>query len=178
LLTGVPPLITLIAAPFWTNLADSTHRHRLIMSLGIGIALASTMILQSMTVFIVIFLLILVINIFASPVISLADSATMAMLGENKSMYGRIRLGGTIGWGLVAPIVGVLVDNYGLKIAFLCYGVLMFSDLFVAWRTCCLEPARIAFLSHQPAMDSVFILGVSGRFGRIEHLIFSLSLYG
>lgn len=132
LLTGVPPLITLIAAPFWTNLADSTHRHRLIMSLGIGIALASTMILQSMTVFIVIFLLILVINIFASPVISLADSATMAMLGENKSMYGRIRLGGTIGWGLVAPIVGVLVDNYGLKIAFLCYGVLMFSDLFVA----------------------------------------------
>src|SRR5512138_1437656 len=128
ILTGVPPLITLIAAPFWTNVADSTHRHRLIMSLGIGIALVSTMIMQSMTLFIIIFLLILVINIFASPVMSLADSATIAMLGEDRALYGRIRMGGTIGWGLVAPIVGFLVDNNGLKMAFLCYGILMFSD--------------------------------------------------
>lgn len=132
LLTGIPPLVTLVAAPFWTNVADSTHRHRLIMTLGLGLALVSTMIIQSMTLFIVIFLLILVINIFVSPVVSLADSATMAMLGKDRSMYGRIRLGGTLGWGLAAPIVGVLVDNYGLKLAFLCYGVLMFSDLFVA----------------------------------------------
>lgn len=132
LLTGVPPLITLFAAPFWTNVADSTHRHRLIMSLGIAIALVSTMILQSMTAFIIIFLLILVINIFVSPVISLADSATMAMLGEDRSMYGRIRLGGTIGWGFIAPIVGALVDNYSLKVAFFCYGLFMLSGFFVA----------------------------------------------
>jgi PPP family 3-phenylpropionic acid transporter len=134
LLTGVPPLITLFAAPFWTNLADSTHRHRLIMTLGIGIALACTLIMQSMTAFLVIFFLIIVINIFASPVVSLVDSATMTMLGKESSLYGRVRLGGTIGWGLAAPIVGMLVDNYGLKLAFLCYGILMFSDLVVAQK--------------------------------------------
>ena len=34
-------------------------------------------------------------------------------------MYGRIRLGGTLGWGLFAPIAGALVLKYGLNIAFL-----------------------------------------------------------
>ena len=36
LLTGVPPLITLIGAPFGTGLADSTGRHKLIMSVGLA----------------------------------------------------------------------------------------------------------------------------------------------
>jgi MFS transporter, PPP family, 3-phenylpropionic acid transporter len=134
LLTGIPPLITLFAAPFWTSIADATRRHRLIMSLGMGVALAAVLILQSMTVFIVIFIVILIFNFFFSPVASLADSATMAMLGDDRSMYGRIRLGGTIGWGVVAPIAGLLVDNYGLKLAFWSFSALMFANLFVAQK--------------------------------------------
>jgi PPP family 3-phenylpropionic acid transporter len=134
LLTGIPPLITLFAAPFWTNTADATRRHRLIMSLGIGVAVASVLILQSFTTFVVVFVVIILYNIFFSPVASLADSATMAMLGDDRSMYGRIRLGGTIGWGVFAPIAGVLVDNYGLKIAFWCFSVIMFINLFVSQK--------------------------------------------
>lgn len=134
ILTGIPPLITLVATPLWTNLADATHRHRLIMTLGIGVTLICTLIIQSMTLFIVIFILVLVLNIFASPVIPLVDSATMSMLGEDKSMYGRIRLGGTLGWGLLAPIAGLLVDNYGLKIAFFGSAALMLANLFVAQK--------------------------------------------
>src|SRR5512132_2473619 len=83
LLTGIPPLITLFAAPFWTNVADATRRHRLIMSLGIGVAVAAALLLQSLTAFVVIFVVIILFNIFFSPVGSLADSATMTMLGEN-----------------------------------------------------------------------------------------------
>jgi hypothetical protein len=33
LLTGIAPLITMVSAPFWTGLADSKRRHKLIMSL-------------------------------------------------------------------------------------------------------------------------------------------------
>jgi len=131
LLTGIPPLITLFAAPFWTNIADVKQRHRLIMSLGIGIAVVAILILQSVTSFIVIFILILAYNFFFSPVASLADSATMSMLGEDRAMYGRIRLGGTIGWGVVAPIAGALVDRYGLKIPFWSFSIFMFINLFV-----------------------------------------------
>ena len=134
LLTGIPPLITLVAAPSWTGIADATHRHRLIMSLGIVVALTSVLILQTLSAFIVIFIIVLIYNFFVSPVGSLADSATISMLGEDRAMYGRIRMGGTIGWGLMAPITGALVDHYGLKIAFWIFSLLMFINLFVAQK--------------------------------------------
>lgn len=134
LLTGIPPLITLFAAPFWTSVADATRRHRLIMSLGIGVAVASILILQSLTAFVVIFIVIIIFNFFFSPVASLTDSATIAMLGDDRAMYGRIRLGGTIGWGVLAPIAGLLVENYGLRLAFWSFCALMFVNLFVAQK--------------------------------------------
>ena len=134
LLTGVPPLITLVATPFWTNVADATRRHRLIMSVGIGVALVAVMALQSFTAFVIILFLILLFNVFFSPVASLADSATIAMLGEERAMYGRIRLGGTLGWGLMAPVAGMLVDRFGLKAAFWGFCALMLLDLFVAQK--------------------------------------------
>ena len=132
LLTGIPPLITLVAAPFWTGVADSTRRHRLIMSLGIAMSLLMVLLLQSLTAFAWIFAAIILFNIFLSPVPSLADSATIAMLGENRGMYGRLRLGGTIGWGVFAPIAGALVENYGLKLAFWSFSALMFLNFIVA----------------------------------------------
>lgn len=49
-------------------------------------------------------------------------------------MYGRIRLGGTIGWGVLAPIAGLLVENYGLKLAFWSFSALMFINFFVAQK--------------------------------------------
>lgn len=142
LLTGIPPLITLFAAPLWTNLADARRSHRLIMSLGIGVALTAVFILESLSTFLVIFLVIILFYFFFSPVASLADSATIAMLGKDREMYGRIRLGGTMGWGLFAPIAGALVENYGLKIAFWGYSFLMLINLLVAQKVVHDEPIQ------------------------------------
>jgi PPP family 3-phenylpropionic acid transporter len=134
LLSGIPPLITLFAAPFWTSIADSTGRHRFVMSLGIGVAVVCTLFLQYMDVFTAAFLTVCISFFFFSPVASLSDSATMAMLGEDRAMYGRVRLGGTIGWGLFALVAGILVDNYGLKIAFWGFAFFMLINLGVAQK--------------------------------------------
>ena len=134
LLAGIPPLITLFAAPFWTNVADSTGRHRLVMSTGIAVAVVGVLLLQYMDMFAVIFLMVIIFNFFFAPVGSLSDSATMAMLGADRAMYGRVRLGGTIGWGMFALIAGVLVDVYGLKIAFWGFSSLMLVNLVVAQK--------------------------------------------
>jgi MFS transporter, PPP family, 3-phenylpropionic acid transporter len=134
LLTGIPPLITLVAAPFWTGVADAKRWHKLVMGAGMTIAVLSVFLLPSFTSFAIIFTLIIVFNIFISPVASLADSATMNMLGEERAMYGRIRLGGTIGWGLFAPIAGAIIQNYGLKLAFWSYSAIMLINLFVSQR--------------------------------------------
>jgi MFS transporter, PPP family, 3-phenylpropionic acid transporter len=118
LLAGLPPLVTLFASPFWTNLADNTQRHKLIMSLGLAMVAVTLTALPFLSTFATVMLCVLVFNVFVAPLSSLSDSATMSMLGDEKDQYGRIRLGGTIGWGLGAPIVGALIKQYGLNMAF------------------------------------------------------------
>ena len=118
LITGIIPLITLVSVPFWTGLADTTGRHRLIMSLGMLVGISAMAIFPRMDTFALIFGTAVVIQIFFSPTGAFADSATMHMLGEQKDLYGRVRLGGTIGFGLVATFAGMVVQNQGLKMAF------------------------------------------------------------
>lgn len=134
LLTGVPPLISLFGAPFGTGLADRTRRHKLIMSVGLVVAIAVMLTLPNMDRFVFVFALIALFNFFMSPVASLSDSATMTMLGEQKEMYGRIRMGGTIGWGIFAQIAGFLLALYGLKILFYVFSAIMFINFFVVQK--------------------------------------------
>lgn len=134
LLTGIPPLITLVASPFWTGLADAKRWHRLIMGAGILVTVLVIFLLPSVTNFAFVFLMIVLFNAFLSPVPSLADSATMTMLGEERAMYGRVRLGGTIGFGVFALIAGALVENYGLKFGFWMFSALMLVNFFVSQK--------------------------------------------
>ncbi len=144
LLTGIPPLITMVGAPFWTGVADSTRSHKLVMGLGILVAVASVLLLPFFQSFAVIFLLVLLFNIFMSPVSSLSDSATISMLGEERAMYGRVRLGGTIGWGVFASIAGVIVQNFGLRISFWVFSAIMFANFFVSQKLSFGEPTEQA----------------------------------
>ncbi|MBK8780751.1 MAG: MFS transporter [Anaerolineales bacterium] len=134
LLTGVAPLITLVAAPLGTGLADATRRHKLIMGLGLFMAIVLGVVLPALRSFAAVCVLIALYNIFMAPVGSLADSATMTMLGDEKSMYGRVRLGGTFGWGIFAPIAGVLVQHYGLGIGFWMFTAIMVINLMVSQK--------------------------------------------
>jgi MFS transporter, PPP family, 3-phenylpropionic acid transporter len=143
LLTGLPPLVTLFFSPFWTNLADSTGRHKQIMSVGIIITIMVTAIFPLLQSFALVMLFILAFNIFVSPLTSFADSATMTMLAGEKEMYGRIRLGGTIGWGLAAPIAGALIKVYGLNVAFWICASMLLIGLFVS--------QGFSFGKHEPA---------------------------
>jgi MFS family permease len=49
-------------------------------------------------------------------------------------MYGRIRLGGTIGFGVFAPIAGYIVQNYGLIVTFFVFSTIMLVNVFVSTK--------------------------------------------
>ncbi len=117
-LTGLAPLITLFCAPLWTGVADATRRHRLVMGISLVGGSLAVFFIPLFAAFIPILLIGILSNIFLAPVSSLADSATMSMLADEKDMYGRLRLGGTIGFAIAAPISGQLVQSFGLKMAF------------------------------------------------------------
>ncbi len=134
LLTGVTPLITLVSAPMWTGLADRTGRHRLIMSMVLLAAATAVFIFPGLQTFALVLLFAALFNVFFAPISSFADSATMTMLGAQKAMYGRIRLGGTIGFGLMAPLAGAVAQNYGLKYAFWGGAAFFFLSLLIGQR--------------------------------------------
>ena len=134
LLTGIPPLVSLAAGPLLSGVADRTRRHNLIMGIGLLMAALTAFILPTLTSFIAIFILVIIFNVFFSPVGSLSDSATMAMLGEERSMYGRVRLGGTFGWGIFAQIAGTMFYAFGLKVLFYVYTGITLLNLFVSQK--------------------------------------------
>jgi PPP family 3-phenylpropionic acid transporter len=134
LLTGITPLITLVGVPLWTGLADRTYQHRLIMSFAMLVAITGLILLPFLKTFGVVFGLGITISFFFAPVSAIADNASMFMLAERKDLIGRLRLGGTIGFGIAAPIAGFFVQGYGLKVAFWGAGAIFFLGFLVSQK--------------------------------------------
>jgi MFS transporter, PPP family, 3-phenylpropionic acid transporter len=134
ILVGLFPLITLFSSPFWTGLADSTHRHRFFLSLALLVGAGATAVLPFLHAFLPVLVMGVVFSVFSSPISAFADSATMFMLAGQKEMYGRIRVGGTIGFGMAALLAGFIVQNYGLKFAFWGGGLIYLLALLVSQK--------------------------------------------
>ncbi len=126
----------MVGATLWTGLADAKLRHKLIMSLTILISVLTAVMFPLINSFALIIPVVFIFALFSAPVTSFADSATIYMLAAKKDMYGRIRLGGTIGWGLFAPLAGLIIDRHGIKWAFWGYSaILVFTLLICQWFT-------------------------------------------
>jgi PPP family 3-phenylpropionic acid transporter len=132
LLTGVGPLISLVGAPLLTGFADSRHRHKLVLTLTLIGVILSVIVIPTTKQFGLIFLVVTVYSFLSSPIIALSDSGTMSMLGTRRALYGRIRTGGTLGWGLFAPLAGMLIEDNGLRWIFWLYAAGMFAALLAS----------------------------------------------
>jgi len=118
LLTGLSPLLMLVCGPWWVGVADATHRHRQVLTLTLLAAGLVELVFPFLRAFWPVLLANGLFCLFYAPVISLADSAAMRLLAKSRQMYGRLRLGGTLGFALAAPVAGLLVQSYGLRAAF------------------------------------------------------------
>jgi PPP family 3-phenylpropionic acid transporter len=134
LLAGIAPLVTLVSLPLLTGFADRTNKHRPILSLSLLVVISGLVLFPFLKTFMLLFALAILSSVFFSPVISFADSATMFMLGDRRALYGRIRLGGTIGFAVIATMAGALVESYGLRIAFWSAAGLFFIAFFVSQK--------------------------------------------
>lgn len=104
------------------------------MSLALLVGVILLIVFPSLQAFAPVFVIVILLYIFVAPVMPLADSATMFMLADEKEMYGRIRLGGTIGYGLAASIAGVLVQSHGLRLAFWGSATLFFLGFIISQK--------------------------------------------
>ena len=134
LLGAIPPLMMLFGAPLWSGAADALRGHKPLFLIAIVGAVGSVGILSQVTVLQWLALAVASYAFFASPIMPLADSTTLSMLGDEKSSYGQIRLWGALGWGVSAPLVGLLVQRGGLKWSFAGYALFMLIGLAVGMR--------------------------------------------
>ncbi len=134
LLFGISPLIGLFASPFWTGLADAGQRHKRILFITIGAVVLLMALVPFVRPFGLLLPLIFAHTFFGAPIVALVDSATLSLLGERRDLYGRIRLWGTIGWGLSAPLVGELLQRFGIRWMFWIYPLLMGVNLITVRR--------------------------------------------
>ncbi len=133
-LTALPPLITLISAPLLTGIADSTHRHQLVLSLSLLFCIFFILAVSMVTSFWQLLPLIVMFAFAIGPVNSLADSATMTMLEGEREMYGRVRLGGSFGWAVASIMAGLVIEQKGLHASFYLFSILMFATMLVGLK--------------------------------------------
>jgi MFS transporter, PPP family, 3-phenylpropionic acid transporter len=134
LLTGLSPLVTLASAPLWTNLADVTRRHRLVVSGILLIAAGCLIALPFLTSFWPVLAAVLALAACFIPVTSFFDSATMFTLsvGGRQELYGRVRLGGTFGYGVMGYFAGLLIQRYDIRLALWAAAALLLLTLVIA----------------------------------------------
>ena len=130
-LASIIPLITLASSPFWSAVGDATRRHRAVLLLTIAGLWASVILLYFVSGFPAMLAAVILYAIFIGPIAPLVDNAVMALLGERRSEYGRVRVWGAFGWGGAALLLAPMLQRAGLAWAF--YGFLVFMALcFVA----------------------------------------------
>ncbi len=130
-LAAVSPLISFFGAPLWNGVADASHRHKLTAVVAVLGVVTIAFVFPNLATFAAMLVMICLYSFFNSPTGSLVDSAVMALLGDRKERYGRIRLWGTVGYGVIAPIASIAIGRYGVKWAFWGYALIMAVGLLV-----------------------------------------------
>ena len=134
LLAGIPSVLVLVGGALWGSIADATGRHRAALVLAIAGSIICTQVLSGVERFLWLVPVVLVLGFFMSPIVPLVDHAVMELLGERRERYGKVRRWGVVGWGLVGPLIGWIVERFGLVWSFRGYAVLMFLCLVLVRR--------------------------------------------
>lgn len=120
ILAALNPLVTVITAPLWGAFADATQRYKqLLLIMMVGCLLAVFLWSQA-TQFVWLLLVTALFAFFAGSVMPLIDSSVLASL-EQKERYGKLRLWGSVGFGITCPLVGWMTQRSGLEWAFYFY---------------------------------------------------------
>lgn len=123
-LIAVTGAVQLLAAPLWGLLADALRLRRALLPLAVLGSIPPALLLIVASSFEALFAIAVVQSLFMAPVVALADSATMALLGERRDRYGTQRVWGGVGWSLSTLAFGWLSQHLGYGAAFAGYGAL------------------------------------------------------
>jgi PPP family 3-phenylpropionic acid transporter len=133
-ITSLGPMLGLVGTPIWTGFADARNRHRVVLVGGIAVGILINLALPFLRTYPLIFASQVLLALLTPHLLALQDSATIHALGKQRDRYGQVRIWGTVGWGVSAPIVGALLGHIGLVWMFWLYAGFMAINLLLASR--------------------------------------------
>ncbi|MEZ4713660.1 MAG: major facilitator superfamily domain-containing protein 6 [Caldilineaceae bacterium] len=128
-LAALPPLINLFAAALWSGLADALNQHNRLQAAAIVGAIGMALLVSLLHGFGPLVGAVALWAIFMAPIMPLADNAALNLLQGRKHLYGKLRLWGAVGWGVMAPAAGILVERFGLTWTFYAYAIILGAGL-------------------------------------------------
>jgi PPP family 3-phenylpropionic acid transporter len=134
LLAGIAPLLVMVGGPLWGGLADATRQVRAVLFGSIGAAIAFALLISLSNDFGSLLLAVSAYAFCVAPILPMVDGSALEALGERQHEYGRLRLWGSISWGISAPLLGALIDRAGLPWAFYSYALITAGSLFIIWQ--------------------------------------------
>jgi len=130
-LNSIPYFVTLVSSIVFAFLSDKFGQHKLILRVtSVGI-IAILLIYPSARSFSALIPIVLAYSVLHAPSNAILDETTLSTL-ENPEHYGKIRVGGTIGWGIMVVVTGFLIDHLSLGLNVIFYVHMFFSLLFLA----------------------------------------------
>ncbi|KAG2452962.1 hypothetical protein HYH02_002299 [Chlamydomonas schloesseri] len=138
LLAAVRPWLAAVAAMTGPALADrfNCHRAMMVATFLASILLRASIYYAAEAQYLLLFTVVIVSEYLAAPPNVLADAAVVALCsrGQEGASYGRQRLWGSIGWGGLSFLAGVLLDSCGYGSGFLVYLILSAPCIYVLAR--------------------------------------------
>lgn len=124
-LNSVPPLIALVANPFWGSVADRWQIHRLVLAACALVAGLASLGFLWIHAFAPLMLLIILFAFFRTPIMALMDSTVMDLVKRSGGTYGRQRMWGSLGFVLTSFGLGQLLTLSNLRPVFWVHALLL-----------------------------------------------------
>ncbi len=115
-LGSIRSLVSFASSILLAFLSDVLRRRKLIMRACILGMIAALLIFPRAASFATLLPIVMLYSIFLSPTNAILDETTLRSL-DNPRDYSKVRLGGSVGWGILVFITGWLLDNAAVSLA-------------------------------------------------------------
>jgi PPP family 3-phenylpropionic acid transporter len=155
LLTSIPAGMSMLAAPVWAAVADRFNLHRYVLPLTMLLSLPFALLASSLHTFSQLFIGVCLFSGCYAAITPLSDNAVLLNLSGRQAHYGRVRLWGSIGVGLLAWITGWVVQRWHLNTIFYLYIFFMSIAVIIAVRLP--KPPMLAVQSYWKSINQFVV---------------------
>jgi len=144
-------LVSVAGSILLAFLSDTLRRRKLILHACIIGMITALLIFPHAASFATLLPIVILYSIFLSPTNAILDETTLKAL-DNPRDYSKIRMGGSIGWGIVVLITGWLLDDPTVNMTVIFYLHIFFLILLLALTVFLPEADRAPGTSHRKSI--------------------------